>query len=272
MQAKLNFLAAAAVLLSIAVDGILGLPSPGCSKPATVASRNNTMTVNGKTRAYVVRLPQNYDTNKQYRLIFQFHWAHGSASQIINGGYATPYYGLPPLDKNKSAIYIIPEGLDEGGYQGWGNRNNQDVEFTDAMITTLQNGLCIDQNLIFAMGHSYGAGMSYALACARPNVFRAVAINSGGLISGCTGGTSPIAMYIQHSLRDSTLPIAGGEPFEIGRHLNIEYEGCAAGSPLTWVPYDGAPNDVGHVPAPKDAGAAASFTPENNWNFFSQFS
>ncbi|KAH8593067.1 hypothetical protein B0O99DRAFT_627983 [Bisporella sp. PMI_857] len=42
--------------------------------------------------------------------------------------------------------------------------------------------------------------MSYALACACPNVFRAMAINSGAVISGCSSGTLPVAMYIQHDL------------------------------------------------------------------------
>ena len=145
--------------------------------------------------------------------------------------------------------------------------------------------------LVFAMGHSYGAGMSYALACARPNVFCAVAINSGALISGCSGGTSPIAMYIQHALRDLTLPISSGRAIRDkfvknngctplatesqppkGGHSNVVYQGCVAKYPLTWVPYDGEANDVGHVPAPKDAGASVSFTPGNNWDFFSQFS
>ncbi|KAF1954182.1 hypothetical protein CC80DRAFT_550640 [Byssothecium circinans] len=120
-------------------------------------------------------------------------------------------------------IYIVPEGLDEGGYQGWANKNGQDVDFTDAMITTLQNGLCIDQNLIFSLGHSYGAGMSYALACARPKIFRAVAINSGANISGCSGGTSPVAMYIQHSVGDSTLPISAGRAI---RDQFVKNNGC----------------------------------------------
>lgn len=289
-QTKMKCLSVAAIVLLSSVDCVLGLASSGCGKSATLTSGNHTITVNGKPRAFIVRLPQDYSVNKQYRLIFQFHWAHGSAGQIVNGGYAPSYYGLPPLDKNNSAIYIVPEGLDEGGYQGWANKNGQDIDFTDAMLTTAQNGLCIDNNLVFAMGHSYGAGMSYALACARPDVFRAVAINSGGLISGCSGGRSPVAMYIQHSLRDSTLPISAGrairdqfvknngctpldtEPLPPrGRHLNVAYQGCASKYPLMWVPYDGEPNDVGHHPAPRDTGASTSFTPGNNWDFFAQF-
>ncbi|KAH7386571.1 putative esterase [Cadophora sp. MPI-SDFR-AT-0126] len=285
----MNFVATVTILLLSAIQCVQGLASPGCDKPATLTNGNHTITVNGKQRAFVVRLPQNYDIHKQYRLFFEFHWAHGSASQIINGGYATPYYGLPPLDKNNSGIYIVPEGLDEGGYQGWANTNGQDVNFTDAMLTTIQNGLCIDQNLIFSLGHSYGAGMSYALACARSKVFRAVAINSGANISGCSGGTSPVAMYIQHAIGDSTLPISAGRAIrdqfvknngctpqssEVqppqGGHTNVVYKGCSANYPLTWVPFQNNQN-TGHVPAPVDTGATVSFTPGNNWDFFSQF-
>ncbi|KAF2185311.1 carbohydrate esterase family 1 protein [Zopfia rhizophila CBS 207.26] len=285
-------IAVLAIFLS-ALNGVSALASPGCGKAPTMTTGNHTITANGTNRSYYVRLPANYDQNQQYRLIFEFHWAHGSASQIINGGYAPSYYGLPSLDTNNSVIYVVPEGLFEGpdqrsstSFQGWANKNGQDVTFTDTMISTIENGLCVDQNLIFSMGHSYGAGMSYALACARPNVFRAVAINSGALISGCSGGTSPVAMYIQHGTQDSTLPISAGrsirdqfvknndctpqasEPVPpSGGHKNVVYSGCSAGHPITWTVYDG-----GHVPAPKDSGAATSFTPANNWQFFSQFS
>ncbi|CAG8984196.1 hypothetical protein HYALB_00004179 [Hymenoscyphus albidus] len=286
----MHFLAIATIFLLSVVSGIFGVASPGCGKAAALTNGNHTINVNGKTRAYILRLPTNYNINKQYRLIFEFHWAHGSAGQIVQGGYAPSYYGLPPLDTAQNAIYVVPEGLYEGfgesngPYQGWANTGGQDVAFTDAMLTTFQNGLCIDQNLIFSMGHSYGAGMSYALACSRANIFRAVAINSGALISGCSGGTSPIAMYIQHGLRDTTLPISAGRSIRdqfvknngcttrsetqppSGRHTNIAYSGCQSRYPLTWVPFDG-----GHVPAPTDQGSSTSFTPRNNYDFFNQF-
>ena len=52
--------------------------------------------------------------------------------------------------------------------------------------------------------------MTYALACARPTVFRAVAVYSGANLSGCSGGTQPVAYIGLHGIRDNVLPISSG--------------------------------------------------------------
>ena len=54
--------------------------------------------------------------------------------------------------------------------------------------------------------------MSYAIACARANVFRAVAVYSGAQLSGCSGGTQPIAYFGLHGISDNVLNISVG-PF-----------------------------------------------------------
>ena len=47
--------------------------------------------------------------------------------------------------------------------------------------------------------------MSKAIGCARANVFRANRRLSGaGFLSGCDGGTMPIACYGSHGLSDPT--------------------------------------------------------------------
>ena len=47
--------------------------------------------------------------------------------------------------------------------------------------------------------------MSYAIACARAKVFRAVAVYSGAQLSGCSGGTEPIAYLGIHGISDGDL-------------------------------------------------------------------
>ena len=77
---------------------------------------------------------------------------------------------------NNSAIFVAPQGIGNG----WANSGGQDVTFVDDMIRLIEADLCVDTTQLFAMGFSYGGGMSYALACARATVFRAVAVYSGG--------------------------------------------------------------------------------------------
>ena len=74
----------------------------------------------------------------------------------------------------------------------------------------IENDLCVDTTQLFAMGFSYGGGMSYAIACARATVFRAVVVYSGAQLSGCSGGTQPIAYFGIHGISDNVLNISHG--------------------------------------------------------------
>jgi poly(3-hydroxybutyrate) depolymerase len=251
--------------------------SAGCGRAPTLASGTHAIQSGGRTRTFVLRVPDNYDASRQYRLVFGFHWLNGNAGNVVSGNY----YGLLPLSNN-STIFVAPEGLNAG----WANTNGEDVTFTDDMLRTIQNALCVDTSLIFSLGFSYGGGMSYALACARANVFRAVAIYSGGVISGCSGGTQPIAYLQAHGLSDNVLGIAGARTMRdrfvrnngcaaasppepapgSGTHTEFHYSGCSAGHPVAWYAFDG-----GHTPTPQDAGSNAAWLPQETWAFFTQF-
>src|SRR6185312_5495350 len=148
--------------------------------------------------------------NHPYRLVFSFHWVGGTAEQVDNGstsGIEWSYYGLR-VDKygKGNTIFVAPQGIGNG----WGNSGGQDVTFVDDMIRQIEAGLCVDTTQIFSSGFSYGGAMTYALACARATVFRAVAVYSGATLSGCSGGTQPVAYMGLHGLRDNVLPISSG--------------------------------------------------------------
>jgi len=64
------------------------------------------------------------------------------------------YYGLRRL-ANESAIFIAPQGLNNG----WANSGGEDITFIDSLVSTAQNGLCVDTAQIFSTGFSYGAAM-----------------------------------------------------------------------------------------------------------------
>ena len=273
------------------------VPSAGCGKtptlknsPTTTISYNN-ITSSGMSRRYIIRYPSGYDNTHPYRLVLAYHWNTGSAAQVFDCNqesikcYTTqsPFYGLWNLSNN-STIFIAPDGLNAG----WANSNGQDVTLTDDILKQVEDDLCIDKSRIFANGFSYGAGMSFALACARPDVFRAVGIYSGGQLSGCSGGTSPVAYYATHGEDDGTLQISGGrtmrdkfvknngctamnppEPANnSGSHTCTSYEGCSAGHPVRWCAFDGS---NGHDPSPKDPGQSMTWNPAEAWKFFTQF-
>ncbi|MCX5265716.1 PHB depolymerase family esterase [Streptomyces sp. NBC_00199] len=261
----------------------------GCGKTPGLTSGTHTLQVNGKTRSYILKVPDNYDKNHAYRLVFGFHWLGGTASDVAtgrtveNGTWA--YYGLQRL-ANNSAVFVAPQGLNNG----WANSGGEDLTFTDSMIAQIEGALCIDTTRLFSVGFSYGAAMTHALACARATVFRAVAVQSGGQLSGCSGGSQPVAYLGIHGIRDNVLGVSGGrglrdrfvrnngcaaqnppEPAQGSRtHRITTYAGCSAGHPVEWAAFD-----EGHIAAPQDGAAGDSgsrtWVPGEVWKFFTQF-
>ena len=263
----------------------------GCGKAPTLTSGNHTIQSSGQTRSYILRVPAGYDSNHPYRLIFGFHWRGGTANDVDSGGtdgYNWSYYGLRRLadNANNSTIFVAPQG----NGNGWANPGGQDVAFVDAMVSQLEAGLCVDTTQVFSAGFSYGAAMSYALACSRATVFRAVAVYSGANLSGCNGGNQPIAYMGLHGIRDNVLPIQSGrdlrdtfvrtngctpqnppEPaYGSLTHIITTYSGCRSGYPVVWAAFDGA----GHDPGPIDGSTGdgwRTWTSAAVWQFFTQF-
>lgn len=259
--------------------------SAGCDTARELMNGRKTISSGGMNREYILRVPDDYDNTKPYRLIVAYHWLSGNATQVAEGGNGgstdDPYYGLWDLAEN-STIFVAPEGLDAG----WANSGGRDVALTDAILDEVLGDLCIDTSRIFATGFSYGAGMSYAIACARADVFRGVALYAGAQLSGCEGGTTPIAYFHAHGVGDSVLNVSQGrqlrdhfvdvngctsqnppEPAKnSGTHTCTSYEGCSEGHPLRWCAHGGD-----HNPTEKDQGQSKSWVPGEAWTFISQF-
>jgi poly(3-hydroxybutyrate) depolymerase len=256
-------------LFLAAVPEVFAANSAGCGKAKTLTNKQYSMQVNGKNRNYILNIPDNYNQNNPYRLVFTWHPRGGSAQKIVNGeditrGGALPYYGLKAI-ANNSAIFVVPDGLNSG----WGNQNGEDVTFFDQMVKTVEADLCVNTNLRFSTGFSFGGAMSYSLA----------------ELSGCSGGTKPVAYYGQHGTSDSVLNIQMGrqirdkfvaangctkpasEPQPNGANsVKTVYTGCKSGYPLTWVIHNGD-----HNPSQTNSGSKTPFAPANSWEFFTQF-
>ena len=253
-------------LLPIAAIAATALAqSGGCGGQPTLESGIHD--IDG--RQYTLKIPDNYDSSNPYRLVFGFHWLGGSMGDVVNGNSVPVWYGLEALAEG-SAIFVAPDGIDNG----WPNQGGSDVAFVDSIIEQIEADLCVDQDSRFATGFSYGGGMSNAIACARAGEFRAVAPIAAGLISGCDGGTDPIAYLGIHGISDDVLPISGGielanrfvenngcQAQEVsqpapgsGDVVRTDFEGCS--EPVSFIAWDG-----GHV-------GSAPGAPEATWEFF----
>ncbi|WP_373312448.1 alpha/beta hydrolase family esterase, partial [Asanoa siamensis] len=264
-----------------------GNASAGCGRNPTLASGTHTIQSSGKSRNFILRVPTNYNNANPYRLVFGFHWWGGTATDVSTGQTVQrdvwAYYGLLPLSNN-STIFVAPQGISNG----WANSGGEDVTFVDDMLRQIEGGLCVNTRQRFALGFSYGGSMSYALACARATTFRAVAAyGAPGQISGCAGGTQPIAYFAAHGIRDNIAtgrslrdrfvtnngctPQNAPEPTQGSlTHRTTTYSGCRAGYSVVWAPFD-----EGHIAAPQDGATGDSgsrtWLPRETWAFFTQF-
>jgi hypothetical protein len=264
-------------------------PSVGCGKTRTLQNGTHTIQSGGVNRTYILNVPSTYNNTTPYRLVVGYHWYGGTATDVATGQTVQrdvwAYYGLLQRS-NGTAIFIAPQGLDSG----WANTNGRDLTFTDAILSQVQNDLCVDLSRMFAIGFSYGGGMSYAVACDRANVFRAVAVLSGGAISGCSNGSSQIAYLGVHGVSDNVANITAGRstrdhfvknngyPAQSApepragslTHICTKYTGGLAAYPVEWCAFDG-----GHIAAPQDGAGGDSGTrtwvPAETWAFFTQF-
>jgi hypothetical protein len=266
------------------------IPSIGCGKTPTLKNGIIKITSSGTNREYTVDIPADYDKNHPYRLVFGYHWIGATMQNVVTGNTVQPagtwkYFGLLRLDTTKrTTIFVAPQGIDNG----WANTDGRDLIYTDDMIKQISDDLCIDKSRIFAVGFSYGSAMCVALACDRADVFRAIAAQNGGNMSGCKDGTKPIAFYAAGGTDSystmsnlaakfaknngcaamSTPQQAAGSKL----HTCYIYKDCNPGYPVEFCTFD-----AGHKSTPYDGGCPdcddglKSWEPPEIWAFFTQF-
>lgn len=266
--------------------------SEGCAKTPTLKTGNalSFTPTGGSARTYNLRIPADYDNTQAYRLIVGLHWLSGTANNVSAGGGATtsPFYGLwdlaNPSGSKSTTIFVAPQGINNG----WSNSQGGDVTFITGLVQKLESEFCIDKKRIFAEGFSMGGSMSYALACAAPDMFRAVAAHSGGPMSGCVAHTKPVAYFMTHGTKDSTCTypkygvpqindfakLNGCKDMDIAGTLKptdqsgmnpacADFEGCSDGHPARACIFVGP-----HTPTP---GGSKTWVPAETWKFITKF-
>ncbi|RYP14761.1 hypothetical protein DL765_006176 [Monosporascus sp. GIB2] len=274
-----------AAFLIVGAFGVSAAPSDGCGQAQGLESGPQSVNVNGQDRQFIVRVPEGYDHNNPYRLIFGVHWWGGSMENVAYGQTVEPgvwnYYGLERLAE-ETAIFVAPQGI--GG--NWYNEGGSDYAFFDEINRLVEGSLCVDTDLRFSIGFSWGGSTSVGLACRGGEFpFRAItAIAAAGPFE-CNPGTAPVGYLGIHgiadnpdngrSMRDRFINNNGctGEentqpaPGSLS-HVRSDYQ--CSGPPVTWITFDG-----GHIQAPWDGGGgdngSESYVPGYAWEFFTTF-
>lgn len=231
--------------------------SEGCGVAATGLGRfeANAIGVLGRDRIFHLRVPNAYDPDRAYPLIFRWH---GRGGDGLSGGLDIE------LSAGNEALVVGADGLDKTWSAGAG-----DLAFFDAILETIERRYCIDRARIYSVGFSAGAYFNNRLACERGDVLRAVAAIAGGPWNGggCRG--RPAAWFL-HDADDDAVPIALGiaamqralttnecsaETISEGEEC-VRYLGCKSG-PVVWCRSRGYGHDI-----------RGDFAPAKVWGFF----
>lgn len=256
--------------------------SAGCDKTKTLANGTLSIQSGGKTRKYILKVPDSYDKSQAYRLVVAYAESGSSAQSVANRNY----FRMAGYD-NKNTIFVAPEA--ENGAGSW---SKTDVTFTDDILAQVQGDLCIDKTRIFATGFSFGGAMSIAIACTRADVFRGVAFFSGADLTGSCPSTplsKPIAYYASQASGDASgdpIPSSGRIkqaqfaavngctadanaivfPAAGKAHTCTVYKNCKPGYPTVYCVFNGP-----HGWEPVDPGQSTSWDPPEAWKFITQF-
>jgi polyhydroxybutyrate depolymerase len=210
-------------------------PSAGCAHGTIDTGRRleRALTVDGTERRYVLDVPDELEAGRPVPLLFDFHGIGHSGAGVWQ---VSGFRALAPRER---FVTVYPDGLPisftRGERQftgpGWEIRTlspNRDVAFTVAMLETLERELCIDRARVYATGFSNGGYFSHVLACARADLFAAVAPVSGGWMPWACEPSRPVPVMIHHGRQDRVIDVA--EARRADRAWR-EIDACRAGAP-----------------------------------------
>ena len=273
-------------------------PSKGCGKENTLKD-NFTFTGGGIEHEIYLTMPENYDKDKPYRLVFGMHYMGGSAKNVAT---REAYYGLRNQKGAKeNTIFVAPHGYttetDRSGKETenpWRCGDDKDHVFFDEFLTYLNENLCVDTSRVFSVGFSFGAMFSNSLAQDFQDRLRGVVVfatmdqviylpkNKGLPIAwmGTVGmGDELCTPKLGRSARDRILknngkPDADGnftdargeeaEEYTGGNHVCYDYKTVDPRFPVKWCTFDGK-----HAYNASDDGKV--WTTPTAWEFITQF-
>ena len=286
LELKLN---AAATQQTYAFGYAIGndpTPSKGCGKDNTLKNYFK-FTGGGIEHEVYLDLPENYDKNKPYRLVFGMHCMGGSAQNVAKNEH---YYGYRDQKGAKeSTIFVAPHGYTDN--MPWRCGDNKDHLFFDEILTYLNENLCVDTSRVFSSGFSFGAMFSNSLAQTFQHRLRGVVVfatadqviylpkNAGKPIAwmgtvGLSDGTCPPSMG--RSARDRILKNNGPEGHtdctgekateyaNNGGHVCYDYKTVDPRFPVKWCTFSG-----GHQWDMRENGKL--WASDVGWEFITQF-
>jgi polyhydroxybutyrate depolymerase len=152
-----------------------------CAWQSALAADNLTRrewNIDGAAREALIYAPP-AAKSRPCPVVFAFH-GHGGTMR-----YAAAKFAFHKLWPEAIVVYMQglntpgaitdPEGKKPGWQKSFGDQNDRDLKFFDAVLATLKKEFKVDPKRIYTTGHSNGGAFTYLLWAARGGVFAAVA-------------------------------------------------------------------------------------------------
>jgi hypothetical protein len=222
-------------------------PSAGCNKPPAsddvVGSgvlRNIDITgmaqayVAGYThRTYCATVPKGYAPGTPYPLVI---YGPGCGGEACEGG---PFTGRSDVfliqatkapDVYNGKVPPVPPAAAPGCFQTGviSTVDSPELQYFDEVVAEVESKYCIDKARVFVAGSSSGSWFANYLACARGNVIRGTAADSGGIPvdrPACTGGAGVIEFPGDSAMKKDSMGREIGAA--LARDLFIKTNGCS---------------------------------------------
>jgi len=203
----------------VTVDsGSSGGPSSGCGKSTAKPNRKTqqTITIGGTTRYYLLNVPTSADANTPLPLVLALH------GYDMNNVALVDLYDFTTESGNK-AITVLPqgEGPEPGTTSHWGDSvlkstwtaNTANYDFMQQLAADIESKYCVDTERVYMTGFSMGGMFTNSLACDHNAWFRGYAPVEGGGPGTCSHADAKPAIIIHQGTADTTAtPAKGGEP------------------------------------------------------------
>ena len=226
--------------------------SVGCQAGAGLTEGEHTFDLDGRTRRYVLRLPQGYARDRAWPVVLALHGNGGSVS----------YWDGTSGDRNiravlaDDAVLVVLEAIG-GNWRDyalpeaeWPALLEAELRYVDAVVTQVRTDLCVRDDGLFAMGFSGGGSFAGVLACRRPDV-RAIAVGGAVLYVPAATCTRPVPAWItigalelvpaREEYRDTFRDLAGCAATTSATPPApcTAYAGCMPEAPVHYCPHPG---------------------------------
>jgi len=215
---------------------LLATPAMATELPQQPGESEQSLTVAGVERSYILHLPPQYDGKRKLPLLLAFHGGGGNAKQLLKSNH------LSEVADREGFVLVAPYG--SGRFKkrfltwnvgfGFGyamEHQIDDIGFVRQLLDDLEAGLKIESRRVYATGISNGGILCHSLATHLSDRITAIAP-----IVASVGGskstdepmimppepTSPVAVIAFNGMLDERIPYNGGRQIKsVGKAIYV---------------------------------------------------